>query len=335
MIPTEWLRVVSVLCLALFHAAANAQSSAAPTAAEVAQGLRFSTSEIRRIESGDVISKPLNEGSENELAGVVAVFFRKPLAELADLAIQGKTLETDKDVRAFRSWKPGDPLDGPFAELGLGADETSEAECFAKASAGDRLNLSTSETLRFKNVPPTTQAVNVILRAVLKERYLAYVQNGLKGVKPYARGRAFSSPADELTLAIRETMTAAPRVDFFNALLKYPVDQPDDIEHKYYWFKQIVEDRPTFVLAHVSMRRSERGAVITEQQFYVSHSYNSNFVAGGCLSVEGGTLVFYVNRTFTDQVAGFGAAAKHRIGRTQMLSEVAAKLKQTRESMQE
>jgi hypothetical protein len=36
--------------------------------------------------------------------------------------------------------------------------------------------------------------------------------------------------------------------------------------------------------------------------------------------------VFYINRTFTDQVAGFGSGMKHGIGREQMLSEVTANL---------
>jgi hypothetical protein len=34
------------------------------------------------------------------------------------------------------------------------------------------------------------------------------------------------------------------------------------------------------------------------------------------------TLIFYTNRTFTDQVAGFGSGTKHTIGRKMMLGEV-------------
>ena len=33
-----------------------------------------------------------------------------------------------------------------------------------------------------------------------------------------------------------------------------------------------------------------------------------------CLPYKDGTLVFYTNRTFTDQVSGFGSALKHLIG---------------------
>ena len=46
------------------------------------------------------------------------------------------------------------------------------------------------------------------------------------------------------------------------------------------------------------------------------------------------TVVFYVNRTFTDQVAGMGSGLKHNIGRGQMLSEVKANLERVRQQLQ-
>jgi hypothetical protein len=106
-----------------------------------------------------------------------------------------------------------------------------------------------------------------------------------------------------------------------------------DVEQRFYWFKQTVENRPTFVLAHRAERHVANAALLTAEQFYVGHSYNSNFIAGGCLEVQGGALVFYVNRTVTDQVAGFGSGMKHSIGRGQMLDSVTARLKRIREQL--
>jgi hypothetical protein len=320
--------------VALLPVVAAAQTPAPPTVHEVAKVLGFNDQEITKIKAGEVISKALAEGSDKELAGVVAVFFKKPVNELADIAIQGKLLESDKSIQAFRVWKPEESVDDAFAEVGLGAGDSAEAKLFAKASPGDKLNLSMAEIATFKKVRPTPDAVNAPLRAMLKARYAAYLQSGLKGIAPYTRGRKESSPADELTLAIRETMPAAPRKDFLEALLNYPADQPANLEHRFYWFKQTVEDRPIFILSHQAERKSDNAAIMTEEQFYVSHSYNSNFIAAGGLSVEGGTLVFYLNRTFTDQVAGLASGMKHGIGRGQMLSEVTANLKRDREELQ-
>lgn len=103
------------------------------------------------------------------------------------------------------------------------------------------------------------------------------------------------------------------------------------MEHRFYWYKQQVEDRPTFVLAHRTSARTKNAAVLTEEQYYVGHSYNCNFVIAAGYTVQGGTLVFYMNRTFTDQVAGFASGLRHSIGRKQMLSTVAATLKGIRE----
>ena len=303
------------------------------TPEQVAKALGFTDAEVRKIEAGDVISKNLNEGSDKELAGVVAVLVNKPTGELVDLILKGKMLETDKNIRAFGSWASADAADEALAPAGLSADETSEAGTFAGAAPGDKLNLSTSEIAQFKNVRATPDAVNAPLRAMLKARYLMYLHNGLKGIDPYARRRGESSPATELALAIRETLPATPRKDFLQALLDYPAEPAAGVEHRFYWYKQTVEDRPAFILAHVAQRHTDSAALMTEEQFYVGHSYNSNFIAAGGLAVKGGTLVFYVNRTFTDQVAGFGCGLKHNIGRGQMLDDVINKLKKLRDEL--
>jgi hypothetical protein len=327
------IRAVLIVIPFSFSPIAVAQSPLPPvTIGQVARPLGFVDTEIRRIESGDVISKSLSEGSDKELAGVVAVFVNKPIAELADAVLQGKMVASDTDIRAFRAWKPTDSPDGAFADAGLSPDETGEARAFTKASPGAKLNLSSSEIAQFKNVSPTPDAVNVPLRAMLKARYIAYLHGGLQGIAPYTRGHGESSPATELAQAIRETMPATPRKDFLQALLEYPADQPASVQHRFYWYKQIVEDRPTFILAHVAERQSDTSAIMTEEQFYVGHSYNSNFIAAGGIAVRGGTLVFYVNRTFTDQVAGFGSGLKHNIGRGQMLDDVTDKLKRLRDA---
>ena len=49
--------------------------------------------------------------------------------------------------------------------------------------------------------------------------------------------------------------------------------------------------------------------------------------------MPGGTLLFYLSRVFTAQVAGFGSRLKHVIGRGRMLSKVAANLKRDREQL--
>lgn len=312
----------------------SAPAQTAPTPADVGKALGFTEAEIARIKNGEIVTRDLKEGSDKELAGVLAALFKKPVAELADIALEGKMLETDPTIRSYRAWAPETSADEAFANLALDAKEADEATLYSRAAAGSKLNLSAEEIEPFKKLKP--DQVNSALRAQLKARYEAYRKSGLNGIAPYARsGKSTALPAEELTLAIKETMTAARRDDYFQALLNYPANTLKNMEHRFYWFKQEVEGRPTLILAHRASLRGEKAALLTEEQYYVSHSYNSNFIAGGCLAVEGGTMVFYVNRSFTDQVAGMGGGLKHGIGRKQMLSEVAANLERIRGKLQQ
>jgi hypothetical protein len=337
--PNSLTRGLLIAIPLLFAAVAAMVAAPAPvepataTPGHVARLLGFTDAEIHRIEAGDVISKSLNEGSDKELAGVASVFVNKPIGALLDLILSGKMLQTDNDIRAFGTFTSPDAADEALILAGLSADEAAEARNFANATPGDKLNLSTAEIAQFRDVRATPEAVSVRLRAMLKARYVAYLHNGLQGIEPYARWRGDSSPSAELALAIHETLTATPRKDFLQALLDYPADSPTGVEHHFYWYKQTVQDRPTFILAHVAQRHSDNAALMTEEQFYVGHSYNSNFIAAGGLEVDGGTLVFYVNRTFTDQVAGFGSGLKHNVGRGQMLDDAVAKLKRMRDEL--
>src|SRR5258705_9476113 len=94
--------VVTVLSLSLTRAKAQAP----PTPDEVAKALGFTASKIAQIKGGAIVSKDLKEGSDKELACVVAVLFKPPVSELVDVAMQGKMLETDITIHAFPLLKP-------------------------------------------------------------------------------------------------------------------------------------------------------------------------------------------------------------------------------------
>lgn len=309
---------------------ARAQNASVPTPAEVAKSLGFSDAEIAQINGGEIVTKDLQEKSDKELAGVVAVFFKRPLAELAEKALDGKFLEANPGTQ-LRVWRPEANAAEQFAGVALSTGEADEVRLFLRASEGGKLNLSAAEIARFRKLNGA-EAVNAELRAMLQARYEAYRRGGLKGIAPYARGgNKAASPGEELALAIQAALPGERLPGYRQALLNYPADPLAGMEHRFYWYKQAVEDRPTFTLAHRTSVRLKDAAVLTEEQFYVGHSYNCNFVIAAGFTVQGGTLVFHMNRTFTDQVAGFATEMRHSIGRKQMLSNVAATLKGIRD----
>src|SRR5262245_7529666 len=115
--------------LLLAPSVALAQADNLPSAAEVAKDLGFSEAEIEQIKGGTILRKDLKEGSEKELAGVVAAFFKQPLTDLAEKAINGKFLESDP-TKQVQVWKPEASADEQFAAVALAANDTEEANYF-------------------------------------------------------------------------------------------------------------------------------------------------------------------------------------------------------------
>ena len=291
-------RVMKILlaCVALLLMETSGQTATPSAPIEAAaKALGYTDAEIEKIKHGAIISKDLKEGSPKELAGVVAILLPKPVGEFAAMTLEGALLKFDSSIRPLHVWKPDDSAEKAFADL--------------RDAAGQQ--------------------------AMLKERYEAYRKNGLKGVLPYnSEGKNAASAGELLSLAIKETKSIDRVPGYSKALLNYPSDSLRGMEHRFFAYKQEVEGRPTFILSHRAAVRGEHDALITEQRYYVSHTYDCRFIASDCFEVSGGTLLFYVNRTFTDQVAGMGSGMKHSIGRKKMLSGVADSLKRIREQLQ-
>ncbi len=171
-----------------------------------------------------------------------------------------------------------------------------------------------------------SEAAAELLRVVLLERCSAYRAGGVQAIATYDRGDGEQvSPGTELELARSDDLAQDARW----ASLTHGVQQESD----FFWTKADVADRPCFVLTHRMSRSDHRAALITERQFYVGHSYNSLHVVMGAIPTAQGVLLFYRNRTFTDQVAGRIGRAKKVIGRRRQRSAVIDYLEGLRDSL--
>jgi len=289
------MTICLAIALALLQMQSRAQAMAPATAVAVAKSYGFTDAEIEGVLHGAVLAKDLKEGSNKELAGVVAVWMPKPVAEFADIALEGRLLKFDSLIRSLNVWKLDESADKAFTDLQVDAAQ----------------------------------------QAMLRGRYDAYRNFGLKGILPYAGGAKNAATSGELLmLAIKETKSLERLPGYAEALLGFPADPLPGMEHRFLAYEQEIEGRPTFILSHRAALRGEHEAVITEQRYYVSQTYDCRFISSECFDVQGGTLVFYVSRIFTDQVAGFGSSLKHGIGRRKMLAKVAANLKRDREQLE-
>jgi hypothetical protein len=325
--------VVGALVIGFVQASAPAQETQTPET--IAKKLGFDDSELKRIQHGEIIRKGFKEGPEKEISGVVGAFFPQSVSNLANGDLTGKFLDANDPTSQFKTWGPDESAEPAFSSIGLAEKETEEAKKYSHDGTGGDLNLSSAEIEQFKKSGGDLSAVNSVLRSVLKARYESYRQGGLKGISPYSREKNKTvSPGDEVQEAISEAMKTGQQQDFFQALQSYPANPLPDMEHRFYLFKEILEDRPAFILEHrAALQRGETFAIVTETQYFVSHNYNANLITSYYVAGQGGTFVFCINRSFSDQLAGFGSSLKRAIGRKMMLSELAKTMQQLRDKL--
>ena len=327
----------TMLLASLILAAGPAQPPA--TAVKLCQALGFSAEEQERLQRGEIVSHEVKELSDKELAITVAMLVPAALEDLLDFARSGKELEINRDILAHGLLGDGAAGFGSatvFRNAGFLPSEGSEVHDLFDAQPGSRFNLSQSELQRFADLrkrfkakgcekePACAEAVVSNLQDLLRERVEAYRERGLSGIEPYAReaGKT-ANPAEELRRATSAAqLLARDYPQLFDALLNYPRGDQSGIESQFLWLKQKIQDRPTFILAHRFLYEHDGMAFAAERQFYVGQSYNSLQILYGLIPTGGKTLVFYVNRTSTDQVAGFPIGTRHSMGRKVMDKEV-------------
>jgi len=317
--------VVSLwLCLLLIAPVANAV--ALPSADEVLKELRISDSDKQSIMNGKIVKWTASEGSDRELAIGMAFLIKTKPANLVEVFREAAGLKKMSAITAHgRIAGDGTPAD--FAGVKLAPNGEKEARRYLNAEPGDALNLAAKEIAAFRALKAAgrdgavpVKEVEALVQQTLLSRYQAYRTKGLAGIAPYERGEGRQlRPSDELSLSAKQMQGLAKFVPIVSdALLNYPTGKPKDLEEQFYWLNIDLFGRPTYVLSHRMLFRIGELLVASDRHFYTSHDYNSMQQGVGALPTTGGTLMVYIGRVSTDQVAGFGSGAKHPVSRALM-----------------
>ncbi|HET8946476.1 MAG TPA: hypothetical protein VFQ07_05800 [Candidatus Polarisedimenticolia bacterium] len=325
--------ILSVLVLSLFVAGAAAPSATSKsTSDKLLRYLQFTPDEQAAIRRGTITSHVVKEFSDKELALTMAVLAPAPLDKLLDAIRSDRLLEADRQILAHGplSFGSDGSLDPEaLAQVGFTASEGSELRELFEAGPGSKLNLSASETRTFAEVrrassatacdkePACAQSVVSALRTLLHDRAVAYRARGLGGIEPYARaGGPPSDPAADLRQANEAARFLGDEYPaIYEAWRDYPKGDPAVLESRFLWLKQMVQDRPAFILSHRVWCQREGIAFAAERQFYVTRSYNALQIFVGLIPEGDKTLLVYFNRTSSDQVAGFPSVTRHSVGR--------------------
>ncbi len=320
-----WLSLALVVGLAATTARAEGPVNAA-FINRVVEGLGFQLGDEARVRAGEIISQAQDE-AEDELGAALALVVHRPVAVVYQ-AVRDNELAGGAGEHRI---DPADP-DSALAVLPIPDSLVSELRA---ARPGGSLHLSAAEIETLRDTPDTGLAD--AYRALLADRVREYIRAGFAGIAPYARRRGVSDPGARLAAAAeRLRLVRDASVSMDDALRSFPIVSGDAVEHQFWWEMNEVEGKPTPTLLHRILHTDGDHAFIAGREFYVARSYNALHVFVGLFTMEpADTLVLYLNRTFTDQVAGVGSGVRHRIGRGMLVDEVSAMLAEARTELEQ
>ncbi|MEY3289730.1 MAG: hypothetical protein RLZZ419_1972 [Pseudomonadota bacterium] len=305
-----------------------------PESQELSQQLGIQQQDLAKLNQGEVVFFNVAEGDEKELAAGAAMYFPAAPSKMIGIIKSKGLASIDTEVAKEGKISLQATLDA-FKGFTFKAG-SDEAANFLAATPGSKFNLSTEEFQGLKAINATQpDAASQAYQKILLQRWQAYRKNGLKGIATYDRGNGSeANPGEELrTATLNSKVLARYFPELYKAWLNYPAALPAGAEETFIWRNRQVESRPTAILIHRILLSTDAGELILARQFYAGHSYNSNQLFIACLPYRDGSLVFYANRTFTDQVAGFGSSLKHSVGGEQARSEMTKLLKNMRKSL--
>jgi hypothetical protein len=286
---------------------------------KILKELGFPANTIAQVKAGQMVKIDLKSSNEREL-GVGLAFLVKASPKELMKDFEGGLLESvDSDVEAHGAITGAGSLD-QFAGVKLG----DLAGKYQDARAGGDLNLSSAEIKAFQATKgKPAAAVEEELRKALLARYQAYRSKGLDGIAPYDRGgKQRSGAADLRSASEAASVVKEPAPTYYDTLLHYPKKPASGFEEIYNWQRYAAHGEPVFILTHGFFVEDGDAISAVQRQFYVSGSYNVEQAMAGLLPVAEGTLVIYLNRTSTDQVAGFGGGTKRSVGKKLMATQL-------------
>ncbi len=323
--------------------AASAEKKPPVAIEQAMKYLGFDKSHKQSLLKGKILSTgmPEMETLREELAvAAVMLVVKASMGKVVSAYLDGESFRQNSDIIEYKmirdTAKGGVQAEADFTSISFTEKESSEVKKLLGFKGGSAFNLSKDEISQIRTIdkkhPKVREKVSPIYRRILLERYRSYFQQGLEGVEPYDRGgKKRASPRRELTVAISSAKLLENHFpDFYAALLKYPETVETGSKDEFYWFKTKMDGRPIFELAHYLGDIKSHYAIIAELKFYVGHTYNSMLTLIGCVPYEGGTMVFLTNRTFTNQVSGFGSSLKRSIGRRKIEDAIVDHFKKLR-----
>jgi hypothetical protein len=291
----------------------------------VLEAIDFTSEEIATAKAGGIVRRSVEASNPRELTAAMAFIVPAKPARIVAEARAGLGTKIDPNTISWGKVE-GPATEAAFAKLALEPDGKKRARRYAEAEPGDDLNLSRKEIAAFHALGSDASVADVesAVRKALAARVESYRSKGLDGIAAYARSksdeRSVAGDLRSATLSLEKLKERVPGTVAF--LENYPKGRPAGTEEFVEWSQIEAHGVPTIVLTHRLYIPEGESWLALQRQFYVSEGYNCEQAVALFLPVQKGTAVIYLNRTSTDQVAGFGGGAKRRIGSKVLASQL-------------
>jgi hypothetical protein len=326
-----WLVVAGNTVFFLLNPAGWSFAAELPTVADVLIETPFSAKHVAQVLDGKISATKVVPVSKSELAQGVACLVSYDAAEKLD-TLEGATWLGPEKLLLAGERIPAEPVLTDFNNVQLHPQYEDETEEYLDAKAGIDLNLSLSEIASFNQLKTSVSeeqqpiAVDQRIRELLLTRHQLYRANGVNGRAPYARKKGREvQPLEQLKISLEESLGLKNHYPAaYSFLEQYPHKRTYDIDFSeaYFWYIWNLDDRPAVGLSHRLHINVDDARFIIERGHYVSHSLENIQILVAIIPVQEGTLLVYINRTWTHKVTGFFTRIKKMIGYKMMMSEM-------------
>jgi hypothetical protein len=301
----------------------------------------FTKADLATIKKGHVVNTGLQSLTERDLATLIGLEAKVSVDSFEDMFLESPEKQaSDSTIQQIQVANHDGELD--FTSLKLLPKEASAdmVKTYLSFKGGSELNLSQKEIDAFHALDKrhaSAEQVEQVLQKVLQGRLDEYKQSGLEGVSPYLRAKGVNFYPGKELLEKAEKSPNAHRAakEFTEYVLSWPTgEKPAGVSETFGWINYLINDKPSIAMFHkIIYSDKERGVkCMMNRTFYVSMGHNSVQQFG--LAAPTGpdsTLFMIASRTSTDQVAGFGGAAKRGVGSRIMGGKIAENMERVRD----
>ncbi len=309
-------RIILILLLLL---AAEVAFGQIRTPIEIARQLGMSDKAIELVKNGEVVVEELEATSDKDLSIALVARLDASLEEIYEFLRSDALVELSTITLSFGEI---DTATFSMAAMELPDDVLQQLVDEPQKT----FQMSTEELALITEASASGKArVLEAYQGVLSARARAYWEKGVAGITPYAgKNRSPRIDLDHANDAAKEFIqNSVVRAE----LDVIPSESSSKAKHGLYWAVQKGRDRAAPVLNHRIIYAENDGEVTIERRFYSGYDYDALQIVTGILPLgDRQSVAFYLNHTYTSQVAGFGGGAKRAIGRKLMQKELVAEM---------